>query len=215
MRTTPAPAPRPWLAALCVACATVTGGCALGPPYQPFDGGDAARLRVRLSYPAEYRSLLSPYRLHSAVDHRPLDGQSCGQPVGHPWLRPQVAPPPQAQHSSAAPPPPTLYPRAGMPGATAAEHSESLEVALKPGVHIVRYRMARAYGNVSTTQCDTALVLRLEPGRQYELVTGFNERGQCFWESRQLEGDRFVQARLVQRHGPAHQICDGGRYQPG
>lgn len=187
--------------------------CATGQPYQPYDGAGAARLRVRLSFPAEDRALTSPYRLSATVQNRRLEGESCGEPTGHPTLRPWRATAAPTGPGSTAAPPPLLYPRAAMAGATPAEDSESIELSLAPGTHIVSLRIARDLGNLSTTHCDAALVLRLEPGRQHELLAGFTERGQCRWESLRLEGERFVPA-PVQRQGRLHQICDGRRYRP-
>lgn len=200
---------RGWLAA---ALATALAGCAVHAPYQPFDGADAARLRVRLTVPAEYRSLLSPYRVEARITPRPLLGQACGAPAALPGLRPaspRATATPPTHATGAGVDTVVVHPRAGMVGSPPPEDTEAIELRLPPGDHVLDVNAQRHHGNLSTLVCSRAVVLPLAAGGQYELSVGFDARGRCHWASTQLQGQQFVPS-PVRRHGPLAQMCQGG-----
>ncbi|MBI5716884.1 MAG: hypothetical protein HZC37_04260 [Burkholderiales bacterium] len=222
------PRPRlvPWLA---LAAATLLSACGTAPTYQPFEGGDAARLRVRLLIPADYRPFLLGYDFRSTVGVQSVKGTACSVPATAPMLRlyrgatstPAVAGP-QATPGTVmtTPPPPSYkYPRAGMPGATEGENTESVELKLAPGLHVVNLSWLRTRGSgagvllnaLLTKNCPaTNVALQLPPNAQVELAVGFKE-SECTWEARRLEGSAFVPTKVLKEGGPA-EICAGNQF---
>lgn len=209
----------PWLALTGTALMTA---CATAPTYQPFEGADAAKLRVRLLIPADYRPFLLGYDFRSTVGLQSVQGNACSVPATAPMLRlyrgatPAMAGP---QATPGTPPPSYKYPRAGMPGATEGENTESVELQVAPGLHVVNLSWLRARGNgagilgaLLTKTCPaTNVALQLQPKAQYELAVGFKE-GECAWEVRRLEGNAFVPTKVLKEGGPA-EICAGNQYQ--
>jgi len=229
--STSAPAPdpgarlAPWLT---IAAAALLGACGTAPTYQPFESAEAARLRVRLLIPADYRPFMLGYDFRSTVGVQAVKGTACSEPTTAPMLRLHRATTPTAavagpQATPGAPPPPSYkYPRAGMPGATEGENSESVELKLPPGLHVVNLAWYRTRGSggaglllsaLLTKSCPaTNVALNLQPGAQYELAVGFKE-SECTWEARRLEGSAFVPTKVLKEGGPA-EICAGNQFRP-
>lgn len=189
----------PWLVA---AAATLLGACATGVPYQPAEGGDAAKLRVRVVFPEHYRSPMSAYHVTAEASPRAATGGACGKALAVPSMRSPTIDPFKLVGRA------TQYPRAGMVGATAADNPESVELQLSPGLQVVDLRAVRAFGNVSRLICESQVALQLAPNRQYELTFGFTDDGRCRWENRRLDGNTFVPAPVL-KHGKPGEICQG------
>lgn len=210
-------------AGLVLAGTPLLTACATVPSYQPYTGTDAARLRVRLLIPADYRPFLLGYDFRSTVGLQSVQGTACSPPTWTPQLRlfrGVSAPPttgPQAV-PGAPPPEPVKYPRAGMRGTTEPENTESVELTMAPGLHVVNLNWTRARGNSTsilgallTKNCPaTNVALQLEPGSQYELVAGFKD-SECAWEARKLQGQAFVPTKVLKEGGPA-EVCAGNLF---
>ena len=210
----------PWLA---LASAALMTACATAPTYQPFESAEAARLRVRLLIPADYRPFLLGYDFRTTVGLQSVNGGACSDPTTAPLLRlyrgaTAPVPGPQATAGTAAPQG-YKYPRAGMSGATEGENTESVELKLPPGLHVVNLSWLRTRGTgagillsaLLTKNCPaTNVALQLQPNAQYELAVGFNE-SECTWEARRLEGSAFVPTKVLKEGGPL-QICAGNKY---
>lgn len=211
---------RPWLcltgavgAALLAACAASPGARAVA--YQPFEGADAARLRLRLTYPADYwATLMRPQRnVTVAAASRAVDSSSaCGEVVAFEPLRmfsrqgAQAAQTPQTPGLPPAPLP--TYPRAGMVGSPEAESSEAVELRLAPGKRVVEFvTVRRVHGPGGYTDtCRHAVAVQLAPQGQYEFVAGFAGNGQCILQTRQLQGAAFVPM-AVASYNDLREVC--------
>ena len=217
--------PRLWTRLALAGAALAMTACATAPSYQPFEGADAARVRVRLLIPADYRPFLLGYDFRSTVGMQSVKGNACSEPMSAPMLRlyrgptPQPVAGPQAV-PGAAPVQAYKYPRAGMAGATEGENTESVELKVAPGLHVVNLSWLRQRGSggaglllsaLLTKNCPaTNVALQLQPNAQYELTVGFKE-SECTWEVRRLEGNAFVPTKVVKEGGPA-EICAGNQF---
>lgn len=213
-RGRPTPTLRRWVAAvgalLLAACATTPGS--RPAPYQPFEGADAAKLRLRLVYPANYwASLMRPQRnVFVSAASRAVNGSACGEVVSLGQLRMFSL---QGARAAAQPPTPGLppaalpqYPRAGMHGAPEPEDAEAVEMKLAPGLYALELTTTR--DNLgSTTTCRHAVAVQLAANRQYELAVGFANDGRCFLQSRRLEGNAFVPAAAMKAYGDIREVC--------
>jgi len=195
---------RRWLGA---AGALLLGACAASLPYQPAEGDDAAKLRVRLVFPEHDRSFMSGYQVSGEVSPRAVTGTACGKAVAVPTMWSTTIDPLKMLFRA------SQFPRAGMAGGTAPDHSESVELQLTPGVHVVDLKTVRALGNLSRRICETQVALQLAPNRQYEILLGFTEGGSCRVESRRMEGNTFVPAQVLKQSQPG-QICQGSQFKP-
>lgn len=209
--------------ALALAGTVLLTACATVPSYQAYQGTDAARLRVRLLIPADYRPFLLGYEFRSTVGLQSVQGAACSPPTWTPLLRlyrgASTPPTTGPQAIPGAPPPaPIRYPRAGMSGGTEAENTESVELAMAPGLHVVNLAWTRSRGNgtgilgaLLTKNCPaTNVALQLEPGSQYELAVGFKD-SECTWEARKLQGQAFVPTKVLKEGGPA-EVCAGNQF---
>ena len=215
--------PRLWTRLALAGTALTMTACATAPTYLPFEGADAARLRVRLLIPADYRPFLLGYDFKSTVGMQLVKGTACSEPMSAPMLRlyrgatPQPVAGPQAV-PGAAPVQAYKYPRAGMAGSAEGENTESVELKVAPGLHVVNLSWLRQRGNgagllgaLLTKNCPaTNVALQLQPNTQYELAVGFKE-SECTWEVRRLEGNAFVPTKVVKEGGPA-EICAGNQF---
>ncbi|MBL8325590.1 MAG: hypothetical protein JNJ89_11600 [Rubrivivax sp.] len=211
---------RQWLWAIGSIGAALLAACAAGPaaravPYQPFEGADAARLRLRLVYPADYWPSLT--RAHrevtvSAASRSVAGDASCGEVVAFGTLRmfsrhaALAAQPPQT--TGLTPTALPQYPRAGMVGSPEAESSEAVELKLAPGRRIVELVTVRRMtaGSTLTDSCRHAVAVQLAPQGQYEFVVGFNSSGRCELRARQLQGATFA-AMPVVPYGDLREVC--------
>lgn len=206
----------PWVG---VVAAALLASCASAPPIQPYEGADAARLRVLLVYPPSYKpSLMSLNNsVQASVAVRPVQGTTCGSVSAVPPLAMYHGSASRAQLGPAGTPgmpaEPVKYPRAGMWGATEPENTESAELKLTPGLHVLTFSTTYLRPGWRTTCPANELAVRLEPNGQYQLAIGFSNDGKCYGQYLRMEPPTLTAGQITKR-GSAGDVCNGNQYRP-
>lgn len=201
------------------AAAVLLASCASAPPHKPYEGADAARLRVLLVYPPSYKPSLMSLNNHvqASVALRPVHGTTCGNVSAVPALAMYHGAASRAQLGPAGTPgmpaEPVKYPRADMWGATEPENSESAELKLSPGLHVLTFSTTYVRPGWRTTCPPNELAVRLEPKGQYQLAIGFSNDGKCYGQYLRMEPPSLTAGQITKRGG-AGEVCNGNQYRP-
>ncbi|MED5619665.1 hypothetical protein [Ideonella sp. BN130291] len=170
--------PRHFAASL---CAAALAGCAA--PYQPYAGGDAAKVRIALGQAGVFSSV--------AGNLRTITDGKCSAPVRLPQLFPYAEPSTATvRKDGRSDTGPSLYPRAGMVGSPDPTRSDVVELQLPAG----RYQFA-LFGSLGPSICGMGVELHLERSGQYEIDIGIDGLArQCRAQTKRLDMPTAAQA---------------------